>query len=102
MNGQYVVENTVVHDHHKNGGETSFSSSAAAATTSLNVEPGSYASPMARLRHRFGSALGSLGSKVGRTAMARIAPVFGSTTMTTPEAARVRVTTLASSWSAIY
>src|SRR5439155_740248 len=67
-------------------GETSFSSSAAAAATSLNVEPGSYASLTARLRHRFGSAFGSLGSKVGRIAMARSAPVFGSTTMTTPDA----------------
>ena len=57
---------------------------------------------MVRFRHRFASPLGAFGSNVGRTARAMIAPVFGSTTMTTPEAARVRVTTSSSSCSAMY
>src|SRR6266487_1742994 len=48
-------------------------------------------SAMARFLERFASEPGRLGSKVGRTAKAKIAPVFGSLTIATPPFALVFV-----------
>ena len=64
-------------------GATTLSSSAAAIVTILNVEPGSYVSVTARLRLQVGATTAPkrFASKPGAFAIARIAPVRGSSTI---------------------
>src|SRR5919199_5499087 len=63
-------------------GDTSRSDSAAPTVISLNVEPGSYGSVTARFRCKSRGAEGNaLASNPGCTAIARIAPVRGSSTI---------------------
>ncbi len=64
-------------------GVTRFSERAPATVNALKVEPGSYVNPVAMSRSALGEAeAGSLGSKLGQSAIARTWASRGSMTMT--------------------
>ncbi len=65
--------------------------------TTLNVEPGSYVSVTARFRwYPLGTLEKSLASKPGATAIARMPPVLGSSTIAVPSVACHRATVVRS------